>query len=280
VEFITQNMWFMVRSIILIFVAVYLGLTIVLFFFQSHLVYYPVREIEATPGGIGLVFEEIVFETKDGIKLHGWFIPASESKGTIMMCHGNGGNISHRLETISIFNRFGMSVVIFDYRGYGKSSGKPGEQGTYTDAEAVLHWITETQNKVSEDVIFFGRSLGGAVAAWLARKYTPKALILESAFTSIPDMGSELYPWIPVRLFSRFKYTTIDYVKEVKCPVLILHSMEDDLVPFSHGKRLFDTAPEPKEFIKLTGTHNDGFLTSGTRYTDGLQSFLMRYGGT
>ncbi len=276
-EFITHNMWFIVRSIILIVLAVYLGLTIFLFFFQSHMVYYPVREIEATPGNIGLSHEEILFESKDRTKLHGWFIPARESNGIILICHGNGGNISHRLETIRIFNRLGLSVVIFDYRGYGKSSGKPGEQGTYADAEAALHWIIETQNKVSEDVIIFGRSLGGAVAAWLARKYTPKALILESTFTSIPDMGSELYPWFPVRFFSRFKYPTVEYMKEVKCPVLILHSSGDDLVPFSHGMHLFDAAPEPKEFIELIGSHNDGFLTSGKHYTDGLQTFIARF---
>ena len=276
-EYLAHNIFVIFRSIIFVVLAGYFGLTLFLYFSQSNMIYYPVPEIEATPASIGLAFEDVMFEAKDGVKLNGWFIPANESKGIILMCHGNGGNISYRMDTIRIFNQLGLSMFIFDYRGYGRSGGKPKEKGTYADAEAALHWITVNRDVLPQEIIIFGRSLGGAIAAWLAKEYTPKTLILESAFTSVPDMGVQMYPWLPVRLLSRFKYSTIDYLKAVKCPVLIVHSPEDDITPYSHGKHLFEAAHEPKDFLDITGTHNDGFLKSGKQYIDGLKSFISGY---
>lgn len=266
-----------VRSIIIFALVVYIGIAVLLFVLQSRLVYLPLRTITATPASLRLAYEDVTFEAGDGVKLSGWFVTAEQSRGVVLFCHGNAGNISHRLESIEIFHRLGLSVFIFDYRGYGESEGKPGENGTYLDAEASWRWLVENQGISPDSIIIFGRSLGGAIAAWLAKEHPPKALILESAFTSIRDMGADLYPWIPIRFISRFHYTTVVYLKEITSPVLVIHSPQDDIIPYSHGQRLFETANEPKEFFKISGSHNEGFLLTGKRYEKGLDSFISRY---
>lgn len=248
-----------------------------LFIFQSRYVYYPEHTISADPSNIGLEFESISFETEDRVKLSGWFIPSEGASSVILFCHGNAGNISHRLESIQIFHRLGLDVFVFDYRGYGRSEGKPSEVGTYRDVEAVWRYLVEERQVSPNRIVVFGRSLGGAVAAWLAHRHTPGALILESAFTSIPDIAAKLYFYLPVRLLSRFKYNTAEYLDEVDCPVLIVHSREDEIMPFSHGQQLFETARGPKEFLEISGTHNEGFITSGKHYEEGLDSFISEH---
>jgi fermentation-respiration switch protein FrsA (DUF1100 family) len=266
-------------SVIPVFVGSYIGLVTILMVFQSHFIYFPEREITVTPAEIGLSYEAVCFETADGVKLSGWFVPAERSRGVILFCHGNAGNISHRLESVQVFYRLGLSTFIFDYRGYGQSEGKLTEQGTYLDAEAAWRYLVQKQQVDPTEIIIFGRSLGGAIAAWLARDHPPKALIIESTFTSVRDIGAELYPYLPVRLLSRFDYNAMDYLRQVNCPVLIVHSRDDEIIPFSHGRRLFETANEPKEILEITGTHNEGFMTSAKRYEDGLDSFISAHVG-
>lgn len=263
--------------ILVIITAACLILAGVIFVFQSQFVYYPIRPVSADPADIGLEFESVILETEDGVRLSGWFIPSPDARGVLLFCHGNGGNIGHRLESIEIFHRLGLDVFIFDYRGYGQSEGKPSETGTYQDAEAAWRYLTEERQIKPGRIIIFGRSLGGAVAAWLAQHHTPAALILESSFTSLPDIATTLHPYLPVRPLLRFKYDTTKYLKKADCPVLIVHSPDDDIMPFSHGKRLFATAPEPKSFLEISGTHNEGFLTSGNQYQEGLDAFLTEY---
>ena len=274
-----QRVWHMFWSVIPVFVGSYIGLVTILMVFQSHFIYFPEREITVTPAEIGLSYEAVCFEAADGVKLSGWFVPAERSRGVILFCHGNAGNISHRLESVQVFHRLGLSTFVFDYRGYGQSEGKPTEQGTYLDAEAAWRYLVQKQQVDPTEIIIFGRSLGGAIAAWLARDHTPKALIIESTFTSVRDIGAELYPYLPVRLLSRFDYNAMDYLRQVNCPVLIVHSRDDEIIPFSHGRRLFETANEPKEFLEITGTHNEGFMTSAKRYEDGLDSFISAHVG-
>ena len=249
----------------------------VIFVFQPQFVYYPIRPVSADPADIGLEFENVTLETEDGVRLSGWFIPHPDARGVLLFCHGNGGNIGHRLESIAIFHRLELDVFIFDYRGYGQSEGKPSETGTYQDAEAAWRYLTEARQIEPGRIITFGRSLGGAVAAWLAQHHTPAALILESSFTSLPDIAATIYPYLPVRPLLRFKYDTTEYLKEAGCPVLIVHSPDDDIMPFSHGKRLFENALEPKSFLEISGTHNEGFLTSGSQYQEGLNAFLTEH---
>ena len=256
-----------------IFVLLYLTIS------QARFIYFPERAIIVTPAKIGLQYQAVSFKTADGIKLSAWFVPAEKSRGVILFCHGNAGNISHRLESMCVFYRLGMSTFIFDYRGYGQSEGKPGEQGTYLDAEAAWQYLVQKQQVAPSEIIVFGRSLGGAVGAWLAQNHTPKALIIESTFTSVRDFGAELYPCFPVRLLSRFDYNATDYLHQVNCPVLVVHSRDDEIIPFSHGRQLFEAANEPKEILEIMGTHNEGFMTSARRYEDGLDSFISRHIG-
>jgi len=266
--------------IIIIVAGVYVLFAGFLFIFQSRSVYYPEHAISVDPNNIGLEFESVSFETEDKVKLSGWFIPSKAASGVILFCHGNAGNISHRLESIQIFHRLGMDVFIFDYRGYGRSEGSPTEVGTYRDAEAAWWYLVKERQVSPNRIVVFGRSLGGAVAAWLAHRHMPGSLILESTFTSMPDIGAKLYPYLPVRLLSRFKYNTAEYLNEVDCPVLIVHSRDDEIMPFGHGQRLFEVAKEPKKFLEITGTHNEGFITSGKHYEEGLNTFISTHLGT
>jgi hypothetical protein len=248
-----------------------------IYILQPHYVYYPERNLTADPGRLGLRFDSIYFETADGLTLSAWFIPGDNARGVILFCHGNAGNISHRLESIQIFHRLGLDVFIFDYRGYGQSEGKPNEPGTYQDAEAAWRYLIEERQLAPADIIVFGRSLGGAVASWLTRSHTPRALILESTFTSLREIAGTLYPYLPVKLLLRFQYNTAAYLRGVNCPVLIVHSRDDEIMPFSQGRHLFDIAKEPKHFLEITGTHNEGFIASGKHYEAGLNGFISKY---
>ena len=253
-------------SIAAVLLLAYVGLGLFLLLMQHKFVYYPVREISCTPAEIGLDFESVDLATSDGLKLTGWYVPAPDSRFTVLFCHGNGGNIMHRLDSISTFYNLGLSCLIFDYRGYGRSQGKPSEQGTYLDAAAAYKWLTEQKKVPPDNIILFGRSLGGCIAAHLARTAEPKALVIESTFTSYVDMGKKFYPYMPVRWFARFSYNAVDYIRDVRCPVMIIHSANDELVPFEFGHKLYQTASEPKRFVEIFGSHNDGFIVSGDIY--------------
>ncbi|MBN2255888.1 MAG: alpha/beta hydrolase [Deltaproteobacteria bacterium] len=270
------NGWSVLWSVLRIALSVYVILIVLAVLFQSHFIFFPERHIAATPENIGLKYEEVAFPTADGKILSGWFIPADKPRGFLLFCHGNAGNISHRLDSLMLFHHLGLSTLIFDYRGYGRSQGRISEEGTYADAEAAWNYLVKVRDVAHCDIIIFGRSLGGAVASMLARHHKPKCLILESTFTSIPDIAARLYPFLPVRILMRFTYPVIDNIRNVKCPVLIVHSRDDDIIPFDHGRRLFDEAHEPKEFLEIRGSHNEGFLISGRRYLEGLESFISR----
>jgi fermentation-respiration switch protein FrsA (DUF1100 family) len=260
--------------IVAVLVIAYVGLGLTLFFMQSAFLYRPLREVVYTPEDIGIEFENVTLETTDGVKLNAWYVPAKDAEMTILFCHGNGGNIMHRLDSISLFNKLGLNCFIFDYRGYGQSEGKPTEEGTYTDALTAYKWLTQTKKIFPEEIIIFGRSLGGSVAAYLAERMKVRAMVLESCFTSYADMGEKFYPYMPVRWFARFKYDTISYLKKVQCPVMIIHSRNDEMVPFEFALELYDAAAEPKEFVEITGNHNDGFLVSGEIYTAAWKKWI------
>ena len=267
----------MVTSIIIGVALVYIGLGALVFFMQSRLVFMPFRAVDVTPDDVGLPYKPVRFEAEDGVKLLGWFVPAKDARATVLFCHGNAGNISHRLDSLRLFHALRLNTFIFDYRGYGESEGHPSEDGTYRDAAAAWHYLLDQEKIPPDKIVVFGRSLGGAVAAWLASQYTPKALILESSFTSVPDMGAKLYPFLPIRLLARIRYPTLQRLAQVHCPVLVVHSPEDDIVPFSHGQQLFEAANEPKELLKIQGTHNEGFFSSGELYSHGLDLFISKH---
>ena len=168
-------------------------------------------------------------------------------------------------------------MLIFDYRGYGKSEGTPTEKGTYLDAEAAWDYLVNVRHVKPEKIILFGRSLGSAIAAEIAIRRKAGAIIIESGFTSIPDLGAKFFPHLPVRLISRYHYSTIDKVSMIDIPKLFIHSQQDELIPFEQGIRLFEKASAPKEFLQITGSHNEGFLISGKIYIDGLNIFITKY---
>ena len=254
----------------------YLLLVSLVYIRQGSMVYYPTKDIEGTPADIGLKYEEITLRTKDRVNLSVWYVPAKNERGVVLFCHGNAGNISHRLDSIRIFHDLGLSVLIFDYRGYGRSEGSPTEEGTYLDAESAWEYLVNVKGARPEKIILFGRSLGSAVAAELALRHPAAGIIIESGFKSIPALGAKFFPYLPIRLISRFQYSTIDKVSMINMPKLFIHSPQDEMIPYEHGAALFEKAAEPKEFLQITGGHNEGFLTSGKIYTDGLNRFISK----
>ena len=262
------------KLIILVLVGGYVLVCALAYVFQHKLVYFPERDITGTPNDAGMDFSDVSFQRADGKALHGWLIPAPDARFTILFCHGNAGNISGRLESIRLFHDLGLSVFIFDYAGYGQSQGRPSEYGTYRDARAAWEYLTRERKVRPRDIILFGRSLGGAVAIELATHVNPGALIAESCFTSAVELGARVYPWLPVRFLARARYDSASRVGEIVIPKLFVHSLEDEVVPYGMGRRLFNRAAKPKTMLKIRGGHNDGFLVSNDKYVRELGEFI------
>lgn len=262
--------------IVIIVAAVFVGLSAFLYLNQRRIVFVPMKDYMVTPDHAHLTYEKVWLEPEPGIRIRGWYFPAKEGGGkTVMLCHGNAGNISHRLESAHFLLGLGANVLLFDYRGYGESSGTPSEEGVYSDAETAYRWLREEKHVEASDIIIFGRSLGGAVAVELARREPCRGLIVESSFTSAADFGRKMFPFLPIRLLLKYHFDSINKIGELSCPVLITHSAEDDLVPYQMGKRLFDAANSPKKFIQLSGGHNERLYFSDERYVEGVRAFIF-----
>ncbi|RLD77294.1 MAG: alpha/beta hydrolase [Bacteroidetes bacterium] len=263
-------------TVLSIVAAVYLGMSLLLFLMQSKMLYQPSQGYDYDPADYGLEYEAVSLLTPDGVTVTAWFVPAEGADRTILFCHGNAGNISHRIDTLKMFNELGLNCLIVDYRGYGQSTGRPTEKGTLIDILAGFQWLVEEKGTRPEQTILFGRSLGGSVAAIIAKDVHPAALVLESSFTSFDDVGSHYYPWLPVRLFTRFDYNTLEAVKEITCPVLVIHSPNDEIIPYTFGQQIFAAANEPKQFADLKGTHNEGIYDNDDLYKQIWQEWLER----
>jgi len=232
-------------KLLLVIAGAYLLLVAFVYLTQASMLYLPNipgRELLAAPDAVGLDYEDITLEASDGVSVHGWFVPGNSSR-VLLYFHGNAGNISHRLYSIKEFHDLGLSVFIIDYRGYGQSSGKPSEQGLYRDGEAAWRYLAGERG-------------------------------IAPSFTSVPDIGQDAYPWLPVRWLTRFKHSTRDEVAKSTCPVLVVHSRDDEIIPFHHGQAIYGAANEPKQFLEIRGGHNDGHAVSATVYSDGIQDFL------
>jgi fermentation-respiration switch protein FrsA (DUF1100 family) len=239
---------------------------------QQKLMYFPSRSLAYDPSDVGLEWEEVHFRAKDETALHAWFIPNTNSQRVVLICHGNGGNISHRLDLCQLVSDAGLNAFIFDYRGYGKSEGKPDEAGTYADALAAFDWLIQ-KGFAPGQIIALGESLGGAIAAEVASCREAGGLILQSTFTSMTAIGCEVYPFLPVRWLCTFKYDTLSKLPRINAPILILHGPKDGLIPFRHGQELFAAANEPKLFHELSGGHNSVFEETAP-YSAALTKFL------
>ncbi len=256
----------------------YLAFCLLAYALQTRLVYFPAREVDDTPAQNGMPFEDVTLVTADGVRLGAWFVPADNAQFTVLISHGNGGNICNCIDTLRIFHKLGANVFIYDYRGYGRSEGSPSEEGTYRDAETAWKWLVETRGVKPSEIILFGRSLGGALASHLAEmndgSSRPAGLILESTFTTLPDMAAVAYSWLPGRALCKYKYDTLSRMGRIHCPVLVVHSTEDEMVPYDMGRKLYAAAGEPKQFLRILGSHNGGFRRSQAEYEKGLREFL------
>ena len=264
-------------TLALLALAAYVGLGGLLYFFQDRLVYVPTATQVDTPASLGLAYREVSLTSTEGLRLSAWLVKASGSRGTVLFCHGNYGNISHLMDPIRVFNGLGFDVLVFDYRGYGQSEGKPSEEGTYQDAEAAWNFLVREEGVDPARLVICGRSLGGPIAAQLARQHPPGALLLESTFTSLPQLGRRRYPFYPVRWLARYTYDTVGQLSDIHCPVLVVHSREDGLIPFAQGQELYAAANPPKEFLAISGGHGNAFALSEPQYRAGLEHFFTAY---
>jgi fermentation-respiration switch protein FrsA (DUF1100 family) len=249
-------------------------LSALLFWAQPGMVFYPIAGLSVTPREWGMDYEDVTLHTDDGVDLHGWFIPRPGARKVILFFHGNAGNISHRADSVSIFHRLGLNIFIFDYRGFGRSQGSISEQGLYRDARAAWKWLMVKKGFLPEEIILFGRSLGGVVAAKLASEVQPAGLILESSFSSARDAARAIFPLLSWIVLRRYEFNAAEYVKQAACPILVLHSRDDEILPYRLGRRLYDAAPQPKRFVELVGGHNDGFLLSQPAYEQAISAFV------
>lgn len=271
-------------KILLVLAFIYALVVALMWAFQERLLYLPNagREHIATPADRGLAWEAVTLTTEDDVALDAWWIPAPEPRASLLFFHGNAGNISHRLESIAQFHRLGLSVLIIDYRGYGRSGGRPSEAGTALDARAAWHWLRDEAESETDEIILFGRSLGAAVAAELAasleeQQTTPAAVILESPFRSVPDLAQQLYPFLPARWLARINYPVETYVARISVPLLVIHSRDDEIIPFTEGEAVYRAAQEPKQLLEIYGGHNTGFRDSEPAYSEGIDAFLRAY---
>jgi fermentation-respiration switch protein FrsA (DUF1100 family) len=260
----------------------YAGVCGLMFAFQDQLLFIPSGSVEHTPADVGLPYEAVTLDTADGESISAWFVPANEdggpARGVVLYSHGNAGNLGNRVSTIERLHGLGLDVLAYDYHGFGESTGSPGEAQTYLDARAAWDWLAKTRGVSPERIVIWGRSLGGAIAVWLAAELAneevqPAGLVIESSFTSIPDVASSYYPYLPVRLLVRHEYPSRTRLNDVRVPLLVAHGSEDGVVPYDHGRALFDSAREPKRFVRLEGGHNDAGLT-GRAHRAGLEAFL------
>ena len=256
--------------------AVLASLFFLIRYLEKKNLYFPLKTIEANPGDIGLYYEDIILTTGDGVDINLWYIPADDSIATIIFCHGNGGNISHRLEKIRLLNGIGLNVLIFDYRGYGSSGGSPSEEGLYLDAGAVFGYLENIRKVPSDRLIVYGESLGAAVAIDLAGKHNLAGIIIDGGFSSVKEMGKRVFPFIPGFIY-KSRFDSLSGIKDVNVPKLFFHAREDEIVPMELGRKIYDAASGPKEFVLIDGGHNDAFLVSEGMYLREIESFTKRY---
>ncbi|MFQ5500315.1 MAG: alpha/beta hydrolase [Candidatus Zixiibacteriota bacterium] len=253
-----------------------------LYFNQKNMVFLPSRELSVHPDQLGLEYDDIYIETVPDQRIHGWFISAPDRKTdkVVLFCHGNAGNISHRLETAEFLTSLGADVLLIDYRGYGLSDGEVGEESAYADAMAAYQWLLKEKAGSADRIVIFGRSLGGAVAIELATKVECGGLIVESTFASIKDMAQRMFPFLPTGLLLRYGFDSVGKIAQVNCPVLVTHSQDDDMIPYEMGCKLFEAAVEPKQFVELSGGHNDRQYLQLQTYRNAIWVFLGPQDGT
>jgi fermentation-respiration switch protein FrsA (DUF1100 family) len=262
---------------LLIIIAVFVAFKIVFIFLEQKSLYHPTKEILNTPESLGIGFENVVFKTSDGQSLNGWFVPAQGARVTVLYCHGNAGTIADRLHKVTFFNGMGVNFFIFDYRGYGKSTGRPSEKGLYRDAQAAYDYLLSRGDVDKNKIVAYGKSLGGPVAADVCSNRNVSALILEGSFASVLLRARQMYPFLPMQLLVTQRYDAMAQVKRLRIPKLIVHGRQDDVIAFRFGEMLFAAAVEPKQFLPFEGGHNDDVYVVSPGFRDVVLGFLKKY---
>ena len=270
----------MAWTLVAIAIAAYLAILVLLRLNEGRLVYFPgqQRTLEPPPPRLGLPVQRVKIPTADGLTLASWLIPADSNPAGLwlLICHGNAGNLSEfdRPVHYAGLRQLGLSLLAFDYRGYGESEGVPTEQGLYRDADAAYRYLREEVGVSADRIVVFGHSLGSAVAIDLASRVPIAGLIVEGAPTSVRERGQELYPYIPVRWIARSRFDSIDKIAKVRVPKLFLHAAGDEVIPLAHGRHLYQAAPPPKAFVELRGGHGDAFDVDSATYFGSIKQFL------
>ncbi len=261
-----------VFAAILLFIAVvWIGLRR----FENSLVFHPARTMTAHPATVGLEYDRIWLTASDGVRLNAWWIPGPSDESPVMLClHGNGGNLSSRTDKMRLFHDAGAAQLWIDWRGYGESGGTPNEPGLYRDALAAWAWLSAVRGLPPARLVLYGESLGNGPAIELAARVPAAGLIVDSGFTSISDMGKLVLPWFPTRIAS-IRFDNLSRLPRVTIPTLVLHSPQDDVIPFEMSRRNFAASGAAKKtFVELKGGHNDGFLETGAAYPKAIKDFL------
>jgi uncharacterized protein len=263
----------MILKVILVLVGLYACLLVLLYLVQAKLIFFPTGDLPVSPADYGWAFEDVLVNVGSDTT-HGWLIQADESRGTVLFSHGNAGTIAYRLDSAAVFRDLGFNVLLYDYGGYGRSTGSPTEKRCNADVRAMWSHLTEERGTEPERVVLFGRSLGSGPTIDLAAEVEPGALIIENAFLSAVHMARRSLPIVPAGLLLQHRFENDKKIGQVRAPVLAIHSPEDEIVPYAHGQALYELASEPKQFLEIRGDHNSGFMVSGELYVDGLKGFL------
>ncbi len=258
--------------------ALVLGTVVMLSLFERNLIFFPTAYPAGDWAPAGLAPEDVWFESPDGVRLHGWYLAAESPRAVVLFAGGNGGNLSDRAEFLRVLHRdLGLTVMIFDYRGYGRSEGSPSVDGVFRDARAARAWLAEREGMLPEDLVLLGRSLGGGIMVDIAAREGARALVLESTFSSLAEVGRHHYPYLPVRLILRGRFDSSAIIGDYDGPLLQSHGDRDEMIPRELGRRLFEAAGEPKRFVDLPGgRHNDfpppAYYEALDEFLDGLES--------
>lgn len=250
----------------------------VTYWMADRLLFFPEKTIEFYPGQWNLNFEEVMFRSDDGTALHGWFLPGGAPNRTLIYYHGNAGNMGDRLPKLRKLHGIGMNIFIFDYRGYGGSEGSPELHGVVRDSLAAYRTVLTRDDIDPNHIILYGESLGGAMAIQVGVNEKFAGLILESTFTSLLEMKRKAYPFFPDRLVPN-EYRSIDLIRKVHEPLLIMHGTADRTIPFAMGEELYNAAPHPKRFVSFDGAdHSDIIDREPEKYVRSVEEFLVEIG--
>lgn len=274
----------MLLSIAGILIVGFAALVAYLYFNQHRMIFYPTATLDASPDESGLDYQEIWIDVDGERKIHAWFFPGSApdriksgddaGRPLVLFCHGNAGNMSHRIQTAEFLTGLGAAVLMFDYAGYGRSEGQPSEANAYADVEAAYRWVLSETNFATGQIVIMGRSLGGAVAVDLAARQPFRSLIVESSFTSTVDMGKRMFPFVPVNWLLKYRFDTRAKIGQVDCPVLFVHSDRDEIVPYEMGCELFESANQPKRMVTIDGSHNELYYFQNPEYRTAILQIL------